>query len=151
MRRLTALIAAVLCLGASPAPVALPALLAEVPAPTLAAYRLFQDAGGRTPSAGLTPYSLNTPLFSDYSEKRRWLYLPPGTHASYRASGTLEFPIGATLVKTFAYPADLRHPLVGVRLIETRLLIHQAKGWVAITYVWNGAQTQQNQDHDQSN
>lgn len=142
MRRFAALIAAVLCLGAAPASVALSTLLADVPAPTLDAYHLFQDSGGRTPSASLTPYSLNTPLFSDYSEKSRWLYLPPGTHATYRAPGVLDFPVGATLVKTFAYPADLRHPQVSVRSIETRLLIHKSQGWVALTYVWNSAQTQ---------
>ena len=42
------------------------------------AYRLFTDAGGRHANAGLTPYALNAPLFSDYAEKLRFLYLPPG-------------------------------------------------------------------------
>lgn len=144
MRRLAALLAAVLSLGAAPkpAPVALEALLAETPAPTLDAYRLFTDPGARTPSPGLTPYALNTPLFSDYSEKSRYLFLPPGTKATYAATGAFAFPVGATLVKTFAYPADLRAPKVGQRLIETRLLIHKPQGWVALTYVWNAEQNE---------
>ena len=142
MRRLAALIAAVLSLGVAPAPVALNLLLAETPAPALSDYRLFTDARGRTPNAGLMPYDLNTPLFSDYSEKSRLLYLPPGSHATYRETGVLDFPVGATLVKTFAYPADLRQPQVGVRSIETRLLIHKPQGWVALTYVWNSGQTE---------
>jgi uncharacterized repeat protein (TIGR03806 family) len=136
-------------LGAAPAPeaasagpVALDALMRGAPAPTLDAYRLFIDAGGRTPNAGLTPYALNTPLFSDYAEKQRWLYLPPGAKARYRASGVLDLPIGATLIKTFAYPADFRRPDEQVRLIETRLLIHRKRGWVAYAYVWNAEQTQ---------
>ena len=83
MRRAFAASIAALCLtslGAAPAPapVAAARLLATTPAPTLAGYRLFTDVGGREPNAGLTPYGLNTPLFSDYAEKQRYLYLPPG-------------------------------------------------------------------------
>lgn len=135
--------AALLSLGAAqpPPPVALDALLAETPAPTLDAYRLFTDPGARAPNAGLTPYSLNTPLFSDYAEKSRFLYLPPGTRAQYQQTGSLDFPVGATLVKTFAYPADFRRPNDKIRYLETRLLIRQASGWTALAYVWNEDQT----------
>lgn len=138
-----AILLATLSLGAAPlpAPVALDALTAETPAPTLDAYRLFTDAGARAPNAGLTPYSLNTPLFSDYAEKFRFLYLPPGTKAQYRPTGAFEFPVGTTLVKTFAYPADLRRPNEAVRYLETRLLIRKASGWTALAYVWNEDQT----------
>ena len=146
MRGLAAALAAVALLGAAPAPVtdgvALKALLASTPAPTLAAYHLFTDDGAQHASAGVTPYTLNTPLFSDYAEKTRFLYLPPGTHSVYRAQGAVELPVGATLIKTFAYPADLRRPGEAVRKIETRLLIHRRSGWVALTYVWNEAQTE---------
>jgi len=149
MRRALAALAAVLAIGAAPAPgpstaggVALKALLASTPAPTLAAYRLFADPGAQRPSAGVTPYALNTPLFSDYAEKARFLYLPPGTCATYRAKGPLDLPVGATLIKTFAYPADFRRPGEKVRMIETRLLIHRRSGWAALTYVWNDDQTE---------
>lgn len=149
MKAWLAILAAILCLGAAPVPakmapeaVALDTLLAEAPAPTLADYRLFADAGARQPNAGLTPYALNTPLFSDYAEKSRFLYLPPGAKARYRASGVLDLPVGAALVKTFAYPADFRRPDDRVRYLETRLLIHKRQGWVALTYVWNAEQTQ---------
>jgi uncharacterized repeat protein (TIGR03806 family) len=143
VRRLLAALAGVLAFGAAPAPapVVLQALLADTPAPTLDAYRLFADDAGRHPNAGLTPYALNTPLFSDYAEKIRYLYLPPGTKARYRAEGALDLPVGATLVKTFAYPADFRRPNEQVRFLETRLLIHKRSGWVAQTYVWNAEQT----------
>ncbi len=118
------------------------ALMAEDPASTLDAYYLFVDASGLTANARLTPYALNTPLFSDYAEKFRYLYLPPGKKAAYRAEGVLDLPIGATLVKVFAYPADFRKPDDKLRYIETRLLIHKPSGWVALTYVWNDAQDQ---------
>jgi uncharacterized repeat protein (TIGR03806 family) len=144
LKRLAAVLAALACLGAAPKPagVALETLLAEAPAPKLADYRLFKDTGGRMPNARLTPYALNTPLFSDYAEKFRFLYLPPGTKARYRADAVFEFPVGATLVKTFAYPADLRRPGDDIRYLETRLLIRKRAGWVALAYVWNAGQTE---------
>jgi uncharacterized repeat protein (TIGR03806 family) len=149
MMRVLAALAAVLCTAAAPLPGAAPgavdvkALLASTPAATLDAYRLFTDpAGRRTPNDGVTPYALNTPLFSDYAEKSRFLFLPPGTQAKYRPTGALDLPVGATLIKTFAYPADFRRPDEKVRVIETRLLIHQARGWKALAYVWNADQTQ---------
>jgi uncharacterized repeat protein (TIGR03806 family) len=53
----------------------------------------------------------------------------------------LDLPVGATLIKTFAYPADFRRPDENVRMLETRLLIHRHAGWVAYAYVWNAEQT----------
>jgi uncharacterized repeat protein (TIGR03806 family) len=143
MKRALAALFGLLAFGAAPVPepVALAALLADAPAPSLDVYRLFTDGGARHANAGLTPYGLNTPLFSDYAEKTRYLYLPPGTKARYRAEGALDLPVGATLVKTFAYPADFRRPDENVRFLETRLLIHRKAGWVALTYVWNAEQT----------
>ena len=115
-------------------------LLADDPAPTLDAYHLFTDAGGRFANAGVVPYALNTPLFSDYAEKFRYVFVPPGKKANYTKEGVLDFPVGTTLVKVFAYPADFRKPNDKLRYIETRLLIHKADGWVPLTYVWNDAQ-----------
>jgi uncharacterized repeat protein (TIGR03806 family) len=144
MKAWLASLVALLSIGAAPAPkgVDLGALMAETPAPKLSDYRLFTDASARHPAARLTPYALNTPLFSDYAEKFRFLYLPPGTRALYRADGVLDLPVGATLVKTFAYPADFRRPAEQVRYLETRLLIHKPAGWVALAYVWNAEQTE---------
>ncbi|CAN5348593.1 hypothetical protein BH09PSE2_BH09PSE2_07310 [soil metagenome] len=134
---------ALLLTGATPAekPVDLARLMDATPAPTLDAYGLFQDAGARTPTASLTPYALNSPLFSDYAEKLRFVYLPPGGKAQYRPTGVLEFPVGTTIVKTFAYPADFRHPDKDLRYVETRLLIRRTSGWVPLDYVWNKEQT----------
>ncbi len=143
MKRLAAILGAALLLGAAPQapPVALDVLLAETPAPTLDAYRLFLDAGARSPNDRVTPYGLNTPLFSDYAEKFRFVFLPPGKAAAYTAAGVLDLPVGTALVKTFAYPADFRRPVEKVRYLETRLLIRKADGWTALAYVWNPEQT----------
>jgi uncharacterized repeat protein (TIGR03806 family) len=132
---------ALLCLGATPEPSGpdLTALLAKDPAPRLSAYRLFTDG---KPDPSLTPFAPATPLFSDYAEKSRFVWLPPGTKARYRPEGPLDFPVGATLVKTFAYPADFRRPDENVRWIETRLLIRKKTGWAAYAYLWNTDRTE---------
>jgi uncharacterized repeat protein (TIGR03806 family) len=144
MRQVAAALLAIASLGAAPAarPVALDALLSDASAPTLQTYRLFTDEGAHRPNGGVTPYALNTPLFSDYAEKSRFLYLPPGTHVHYRAQGALDLPVGATLIKSFAYPADFRRPEDKVRVLETRLLIHRKSGWTALAYVWNAEGTE---------
>jgi uncharacterized repeat protein (TIGR03806 family) len=129
---------ALLLLGTAPAPVVQADLLLTTDAPRLADYGLF-DAGGR-PAPGVQPYTLNTPLFSDGAEKARFVWMPPGTQATYRATGTLAFPVGTVLVKRFAFPADLRQPASNLRAIETRLLIHRASGWAALSYVEDGGE-----------
>ncbi len=116
-----------------PQPVAADLLLAEAPAPNLSDYRLFLDAAANRPNGRVAPYELNTPLFSDYAVKHRYLFVPPGKTAAYRADGVMDFPVGAALVKTFATPD---------RFIETRLLIRKASGWVAQPYVWNAERTE---------
>ena len=113
---------------------------------------------------GVVPYDLNTPLFSDYAHKLRTMWMPEGTSATYRPEQSFDFPVGTILSKTFYYPLPAgtawdgksvaRTPpsqsslegealdLAKVRLVETRLLVHRAEGWVALPYVWNEAQTQ---------
>ena len=127
--------AALFCVSAAPAPlpVAADLLLSEVPAPKLSDYRLFRDAGATRPNGRVTGYTLNTPLFSDYAVKHRYLFVPQGRSAAYSADGVMEFPVGTALVKTFATPDHF---------IETRLLIRKANGWVAQPYVWNADGTE---------
>lgn len=107
----------------------------------LSAYHLFAENERQTPNAGLEPYNVITPLFSDYAEKHRFIYLPKGMAMAYRAEGPLDLPVGAALVKTFSYPRDARDPALGRRLVETRLLIHTEEGWQGAAYLWNEAQT----------
>ncbi|KPF80173.1 hypothetical protein IP88_00870 [alpha proteobacterium AAP81b] len=139
MRRLSfAAVTALLALGAAPAPLVDSARLADaMPALKLSEYRFFADGRGRVPAPGLTRYTLNTPLFSDYAEKLRYVWLPPGTKATYTAKGVLDFPVGTAIVKSFAFPADFRAPAKDLRIVETRLLVRRASGWVPLSYVWN--------------
>ena len=100
---------------------------------TLSEYDFFTDAAGTKPAPGVIPYRLNTPLWSDGAEKARFLYLPPGTMAKAKGDGLLELPVGAALIKSFAFAG---------KLVETRVLLHRADGWVALPYVWNAQQTE---------
>jgi uncharacterized repeat protein (TIGR03806 family) len=97
---------------------ALPAKLSE--------FRFF--TGGK-PNARVQPYTLSTPLFSDYSDKDRFIYVPAGPTAKANGEGLIDFPVGSALIKTFSYPG---------RVLETRVLLRRAGGWVALPYVWDG-------------
>ncbi len=113
------------------------------PPKSLSAFNLFMGNGAaQEPVAGVVPYDLNTPLFSDYSEKYRFIRLPPGTKAAYHADEAFEFPIGTVIAKTFAYPRDMNDTARGRRLLETRILEHRPEGWIGLPYVWNDEQTE---------
>lgn len=110
---------------------------------------------------GVTPYDLNTPLFSDYAHKLRTIWMPKGESARYDADEAFDFPVGTIISKTFYYPLPANGKWDGksvartaprqtsqgatldlskVRLIETRLLVRRESGWEAIPYVWNDDQ-----------
>ncbi len=115
---------------------------AEPPA-LLSSYKLFAgELRELRPASGVIPYDLNTPLFSDYTDKYRFIKLPAGTNVQFQAEDVFQFPVGTIIAKTFAYPVDARDPSLGRRLIETRLLIHESDGWVGLPYVWNDEQTE---------
>lgn len=102
----------------------------------LSDFGFFTDGAKLEPAAGVTAYRLNTPLWSDGATKLRFLYLPQGTEARAEGEGLLDLPVGAALIKTFAFPEGGK-----LRLIETRVLMHRADGWLALPYQWNDAQT----------
>ena len=107
----------------------------------LSAWRLFTNTRGELiPNARVLPYDLNTPLFSDYASKYRFVWMPPGTSAQYQSDGPFDFPAGTIFVKSFAFPIDGRPGRE--RLIETRLLVHTKAEWVPLPYVWNAEQTE---------
>lgn len=105
----------------------------------LSDWHLFTETdGGLKPNDGVLPYDLNTPLFSDYASKYRFVWMPVGTSAEYREETSFEFPLGTILSKSFAFPVD-GHP-GEERLIETRLLVRTSSGWIPLPYVWDDSQ-----------
>ena len=104
--------------------------------PKLSDFRFFADGARQSPNSDVTPYALNTPLWSDGAEKLRFIYLPEGTQLAADGEGLLKFPVGAAIIKTFALGEGKAR-----RLIETRVLLHRADGWTALPYRWNAEQT----------
>ncbi len=104
---------------------------------TLEEYGFFIHADAQIPTLGVVPYELNTPLYSDGAAKLRFAYVPDGQQAKADGEGLLDFPVGSALIKTFAFgEGDDR------KLIETRVLLHRADGWLALPYRWNEEQTE---------
>jgi uncharacterized repeat protein (TIGR03806 family) len=95
--------------------------------PKLSNFRFFVNG---KPNGRVAPYTLTTPLFSDYADKDRFIYVPAGQKARHTGDGLIEFPIGSALIKTFSYPGQT---------LETRVLLKRASGWVALPYVWEGS------------
>ena len=89
----------------------------------------------------LVPYDLSTPLFSDYAQKYRLVYIPDGKSIVYADEGVLEFPIGSVLIKNFFYES-FKEQTAARRLLESRLLMRYEGGWTAETYVWNDQQNE---------
>ncbi|MFA6218455.1 MAG: SO2930 family diheme c-type cytochrome [Erythrobacter sp.] len=104
---------------------------------SLSEFGFFADPAGQVPADGVTPYRLNTPLFSDGAEKLRFVFVPKGAKARAQGEDLLDLPVGSALIKTFAFVQDGRR-----RLIETRVLLHRTEGWLALPYLWNAQQTE---------
>ena len=105
----------------------------------LSEFGFFQDMQKQIPSEGVHPYSLVNPLFSDQTDKLRFVYVPEGEKLGYVKDKVFIFPVGSTLIKTFAYLN--MNSSMDQQLLETRLLINTKEGWKAISYVWNDDQT----------
>jgi uncharacterized repeat protein (TIGR03806 family) len=86
-------------------------------------------ADPKKPAAGLVPYGVNAPLWSDGAQKARWVALPDGKNITVSdVDGDFDFPNGTVLVKEFS---------VGGKRIETRLFVrHDDGGWNGYTYEW---------------
>ncbi len=105
----------------------------------LSEFGFFQDMRNQIPAESVHPYSLVSPLFSDQTDKLRFVYVPEGERLGYVKNKVFIFPVGSTLIKTFAYLN--KNSALDQQLLETRLLINTNSGWKAISYVWNENQT----------
>jgi uncharacterized repeat protein (TIGR03806 family) len=144
MKRIAAFVLGSLILGscAQQSGVRMDAIMSQTPPTKLADYGLFADSAATTPSPGVHLYTLNTALFSDYADKRRYVYVPAGRKIAYKADGAFEFPVGSVLIKTFEYHARRGDAASPVRTLETRLLVHTKSGWEGRPYIWNAAGTE---------
>lgn len=115
--------------------------LEQMPFQSLTDYQFFEgNIKNLEPTFGVIPYTLNSTLFSDYAQKKRFLWMPNNAKASYiNEDEVLDFPIGTILIKNFYYTNVL--PENQAKHIETRLMIRKQDGWIFANYVWNNEQT----------
>jgi uncharacterized repeat protein (TIGR03806 family) len=91
------------------------------------------------PYAGLLPYTINAPFWSDGAVKDRYIGLPDGTTIAVDANDDWVFPPGTVIVKNFR---------LNGRLIETRHLMRHPDGvWAGYTYEWNANGTEATRVH----
>lgn len=125
--------------------------LTQVPYPKLSDYKFFVgEMKNQIPSLGVLPYEPASALFTDYAHKKRFVWMPAGTKATYEGDGELlELPVGAAIIKNFYY--DNVVPGNVTRIIESRVMIRKADGWIFAEYVWNAEQTEAFLDMNGSN
>lgn len=128
--------------------------LDALPYEYLSEYGFFggEDLSALEPAAGVHPYTVVSPLFSDFAGKARFMYLPEGAqlHVDFAAAdpgpggeGELwEWPVGSVLIKNFYFDLDRQNPGQdqNAKLIETRLMVQYPDGWEVFTYVWDDAE-----------
>lgn len=100
----------------------------------LSATGCFDASDPTQPVAGLIPYDLNAPLWSDGAQKQRYFAIPDGTTITVGADGDFDFPNGTVLAKTFS---------LGGKRVETRLFMRHLDGtWAGYSYEWNDQETE---------
>lgn len=114
----------------------------NVPYQKLSDYNFFKSPMNLLePENGVLEYSLINQLFTDYSTKKRFVWMPNDVKAVYQTDNNLlDFPRGTVLIKNFYYDNVL--PDRTRRIIETRLLFKKTAGWEFADYVWNDSQTE---------
>jgi uncharacterized repeat protein (TIGR03806 family) len=109
----------------------------------LSEYNFFKgNVADLVPVEGVVAYEVNSSLFSNYAEKKRFIKIPEGLQATYNDTTAFDLPVGTILIKNFYFPLDFRKPDGPRQIIETRLLVHQPRGWEAWPYIWNTEQTE---------
>ena len=114
--------------------------VAQLPYARLSDYNFFySDLANQEPVPGVLPYEPINSLFADYAHKKRFVWMPEGSKASYDGDGNLlNFPEGTVLVKTFYYDNVL--PGNTTQIIETRIIFRRGGEWHFADYLWEESQ-----------
>ncbi len=100
---------------------------------------LFRSLDELSPAAGVIPYQVNSPLWSDGAGKRRWVVFPGDAHVRFASTGFWKFPEKTVFVKHFEL-GSARNSSEGARgrRLETRLLVVDRAGQgFGVTYRWH--------------
>lgn len=128
--------------------------LDELPYDNLSDYGFFVgDIADLVPAEQVYPYTVVSPLFSDFAGKERFIYMPPGEQIHIDWAGAdpgpggegelWEFPLGSVLIKNFWFDLDRQNPGQdqNAKRVETRLMVRFPDAWEVYTYVWDDAET----------
>jgi uncharacterized repeat protein (TIGR03806 family) len=109
--------------------------------PTLADTGAFSDVASLAPNAGIVPYDLNVPFWSDNARKTRWFSVPNlADTIAFNRDGNWSFPTGAVWIKHFEL--ELTNGVAAsAKRLETRLLVKNADGMYGATYRWGNSTT----------
>jgi len=104
--------------------------------PTLADTGAFSDLTTLTPNAGIVPYDLNVPFWSDNAIKSRWFSVPnTNLNLTFSATGNWLSPTGSVWIKHFEL--ELTNGVAASRKrLETRFLVKNSNGVYGVTYRW---------------
>lgn len=91
-----------------------------------------------TPAAGVVHYDVQAPLFSNGSDKGRYLVLPPGGVITPSVDGPWGFPAGTLLWKSFGLDLAVRGARAP-RTLEVRAMLLTHDGWSFASYGWDEA------------
>ncbi|MEJ0088969.1 MAG: hypothetical protein WDM80_04340 [Limisphaerales bacterium] len=107
--------------------------------PTLADTHAFTDLTTLAPSAGIAPYDLNVPFWSDNAIKSRWFSVPNvNQKIGFNPNGNWSFPTGSVWIKHFEL--ELTNGVAASRKrLETRFIVRNTNGIYGITYRWDSA------------
>src|SRR5581483_1755967 len=93
------------------------------------------------PAAGIVPYDINVPFWSDNAIKSRWFSIPnTNLTITFAPNANWSFPTGPRWVKHFNLQLTSGDASSEIRL-ETRLLVKNAAGVYGVTYRWGNSKT----------
>jgi hypothetical protein len=112
--------------------------------PLLSGTGVFANVADRTPAAGLIPYCLNVPMWSDGAIESNHIALPyrgdpitPEEQLRLHPTGFWKFPDGTVFIKSLDLVVDETNANVPRRRLETQILVRDDSGGVyGATYKW---------------
>ena len=96
----------------------------------------FESVTDLSPRPGVVPYEVNAPLWSDGSEKLRFIELPPDEAIAIREDGGWDLPEGTVMIKTFSYDVNGSG---SARPVEIRVMVLRPHGWEFHSYRYDPA------------
>lgn len=93
----------------------------------------YSDTANQTVAEGVIAYEVNSRLWSDGAEKKRYFALPDNSRFILASDGDFISPTNSILIKSFYYNDEI---------IETRLLMKHITGWAGYSYEWNAGKTE---------